>query len=107
MWICGGTGQGGTGIHQAGTGTPIGTILGAAIGTATGTDIGMIRGGVHLVGHGTAIGMTRGGALYTALYMHHGLDTDLQGDQGIILGTADLAGMYIMVKEVQVLLTMG
>jgi hypothetical protein len=39
--------------------------------------------------------------------MHHGLDTDLQGDQDTILDTADLAGMYIMVKEVQALLTMG
>ena len=77
------------------------------INTATGTDIGMIRGGVLQVGHGTVTGMTHGGALYTALYMHHGLDTDLQGDQGIIPDTADLAGMYIMVKEVQALLTMG
>ena len=107
MWICGGTARDGIGTLQAGTGIPIGTILGATIGTATGTAIGMIRGGVLQVGHGTAIGTIRGGALYTALYMHHGLDTDQQGDQGIILGTADLAGMYIMVKEVQVLHTMG
>ena len=107
MWICGGTDQDGIGTLQAGTGTPIGTILGAAIGTATGTAIGMTLGGVLQVGHGTAIGMTRGGALYTALYMHHGLDTDLQGDQGTIPDTADLAGMYIMVKEVQALLIMG
>ena len=99
--------QDGTGTPQAGTGTPIGTILGITIGTATGTAIGMIRGGVLQVGHGTAIGMIRGGALYTALYMHHGLDTDLQEDQGTIRDTADPAGMYIMVKEVQALLTMG
>lgn len=98
--------QDGTGTPQAGTGTPIGTILGAAIGTATGTDIGMIRGGVHLVGHGTAIGMTHGGALYTALYMHHGRGMDLQVDQDIILDTADRAGMYIMEKEVPALHTM-
>lgn len=107
MWICGGTARDGTGTPQAGTGTLIGTILGITIGTATGTVIGMIRGGVLQVGHGTVTGMTHGGALYTALYMHHGLDTDLQGDQGTILDTADLVGMYIMVKEVQALLTMG
>ena len=107
MWICGGTDQDGIGTLQAGTGTLIGTILGITIGTATGTAIGMIRGGVLQVGHGTAIGMTRGGALYTALYMHHGLDTDLQGDQGTIPDTADQEGMYIMEKEVQALLTMG